>query len=53
MTPPASIAAGGHLREDGSGFDATITVTNVTDGKGPVGAGSLIGIMSIGAKQGT
>lgn len=35
-----------------SGFDATITVTNITDGKGPVGAGSLIGIMSIGAKQG-
>lgn len=35
-----------------SDFDATVTVTNVTDGKGPVAGGSLIGIMSIGAKQG-
>lgn len=33
-------------------FDATITVRNVTDGKGPVAAPSLVGIMSLGAKQG-
>ena len=33
-------------------FDATATITDVTTGKGPVGANSLIGIMSLGAKEG-
>lgn len=35
-----------------SGFDATLTIADVTSGKGPVAANSLIGIMSLGAKQG-
>ena len=33
-------------------FDADVTVANVTNGKGPVPARSLMGIMSLGAKQG-
>ncbi|CAN5475846.1 hypothetical protein BH10ACT7_BH10ACT7_17740 [soil metagenome] len=33
-------------------FDATATIADVTTGKGPVGANSLIGIMSLGAKEG-
>lgn len=33
-------------------FDASVTVTDLTSGKGPVGANSLIGIMSLGAKAG-
>lgn len=35
-----------------AGFTATATIENVTAGKGPVGANSLIGIMSLGAKEG-
>jgi PTS hybrid protein len=35
-----------------SGFDATVTVTDVTTGKGPVAGNSLIGIMSLGARKG-
>ncbi len=35
-----------------SGFDAAVTIENVTAGKGPIAAGSLIGIMSLGAKAG-
>lgn len=33
-------------------YDAKVTVTDVTTGKGPVAANSLIGIMSLGAVQG-
>lgn len=33
-------------------FDATVTIEDLTTGKGPVAANSLIGIMSLGAKQG-
>lgn len=35
-----------------STFDAKVTIENLTAGKGPVGANSLIGIMSLGAKEG-
>lgn len=35
-----------------SAFDAKVTIENLTAGKGPVGANSLIGIMSLGAKEG-
>jgi phosphotransferase system HPr (HPr) family protein len=35
-----------------AGFDAKVTITDLTTGKGPVSAKSLIGIMSLGAKQG-
>lgn len=35
-----------------SGVDAKVTVTDVTSGRGPVPANSLIGIMSLGARQG-
>lgn len=34
-----------------AGLDAKVTIRDVTTGKGPVGANSLIGIMSLGAKQ--
>ncbi|WP_339619262.1 dihydroxyacetone kinase phosphoryl donor subunit DhaM [uncultured Salinibacterium sp.] len=32
-------------------LDAKVTIRDITTGKGPVGANSLIGIMSLGAKQ--
>ncbi len=35
-----------------SGFDADVTIANVGNGKGPVSARSLMGIMSLGAKEG-
>lgn len=35
-----------------AGYDAKVTITDVTTGKGPVAANSLIGIMSLGAVQG-
>lgn len=35
-----------------AGVDAKVTITDVTSGKGPVPANSLIGIMSLGAKRG-
>jgi PTS hybrid protein len=35
-----------------AGLDARVTITDVTTGKGPVAANSLIGIMSLGAKEG-
>ncbi|MBX3098546.1 MAG: HPr family phosphocarrier protein [Salinibacterium sp.] len=35
-----------------SGFDATVTIVDVTSGKGPAAANSLIAIMSLGAKEG-
>lgn len=34
-----------------AGLDAKVTIRDITTGKGPVGANSLIGIMSLGAKQ--
>ncbi|MGJ8722000.1 MAG: dihydroxyacetone kinase phosphoryl donor subunit DhaM [Salinibacterium amurskyense] len=34
-----------------AGIDAKVTIRDVTTGKGPVGANSLIGIMSLGAKK--
>ena len=34
------------------GYDALIDVTNLTTGTGPVAARSLIGLLSLGAKQG-
>lgn len=34
------------------GFDALVDVTNLTTGHGPVTAKSMIGLMSLGAKQG-
>ncbi|QAV70168.1 HPr family phosphocarrier protein [Salinibacterium sp. UTAS2018] len=34
-----------------AGMDATLTITDVTAGKGPVSAKSLIGIMSLGAAK--
>ena len=34
------------------GFDALVDVTNLTTGTGPVTAKSLIGLLSLGAKQG-
>ncbi|WP_448006520.1 HPr family phosphocarrier protein [Agromyces bauzanensis] len=34
------------------GFDAVVDVTNLTTGTGPVTAKSLIGLLSLGAKQG-
>lgn len=34
------------------GFDAKLTISDLTNGKGPVNAASLIGIMSLGAKEG-
>ena len=34
------------------GFDAVVDVTNLTTGSGPVTAKSLIGLLSLGAKQG-
>ncbi|MRX43524.1 HPr family phosphocarrier protein [Agromyces kandeliae] len=34
------------------GFDAVVDVTNLTTGTGPVPARSMIGLMSLGAKQG-
>jgi PTS hybrid protein len=33
-------------------FDADVSIANLTNGKGPVAARSLMGIMSLGAKQG-
>jgi phosphotransferase system HPr (HPr) family protein len=33
-------------------FDAVVDVTNLTTGTGPVPAKSMIGLMSLGAKQG-
>lgn len=35
-----------------SGFDAKLTISDVTSGKGPVAGNSLIGIMSLGAVAG-
>ncbi len=35
-----------------AGIDAVVTITDVTTGKGPVAANSLIGIMSLGAVKG-
>lgn len=35
-----------------SAFDAKVTISDVSSGKGPVAANSLIGIMSLGAKEG-
>ena len=35
-----------------AGFDATVTVSDVTTGKGPASAGSLIAVMSLGAARG-
>ena len=35
-----------------SGFDAKVTITDLTGGKGPVAGNSLIGIMSLGAATG-
>ena len=35
-----------------SAFDAEVTVENLSNGKGPVPARSLMGIMSLGAKEG-
>jgi PTS hybrid protein len=35
-----------------AGFEATVTITDVTTGKGPVAGNSLIGIMSLGAREG-
>ncbi|MHB1171254.1 MAG: dihydroxyacetone kinase phosphoryl donor subunit DhaM [Lacisediminihabitans sp.] len=35
-----------------SGFDADVSITNLSSGKGPVSAKSLIGIMSLGAGRG-
>ena len=34
------------------GYDALVDVTNLTTGTGPVTAKSLIGLLSLGAKQG-
>jgi len=34
------------------GYDAVVDVTNLTTGNGPVTAKSLIGLLSLGAKQG-
>jgi len=33
-------------------FDAAVTVTNATSGKGPVSASSLIGLLSLAAGKG-
>ncbi|MDP3208951.1 MAG: HPr family phosphocarrier protein, partial [Rhodoglobus sp.] len=35
-----------------AGFEAAVTIANVTSGKGPVAGNSLIGIMSLGAVAG-
>ncbi|CAN5132215.1 hypothetical protein BH09ACT5_BH09ACT5_02700 [soil metagenome] len=35
-----------------SAFDAAVTITDVTTGKGPAAANSLIAIMALGAKEG-
>ena len=35
-----------------AGYDAKVSITDLTTGKGPVSAKSLIGIMSLGAKEG-
>lgn len=35
-----------------SAFDAKATISDLTSGKGPVAANSLVGIMSLGAKEG-
>ncbi|WP_344371969.1 HPr family phosphocarrier protein [Agromyces tropicus] len=40
------------LVQAAGGFDAVVDVTNLTTGSGPVPARSMIGLMSLGAKQG-
>ncbi|WP_437680496.1 phosphoenolpyruvate--protein phosphotransferase [Sorangium sp. So ce131] len=54
IADPAGLHArpAAHLVVRAAGFDATVTLENVTAGRGPVPASSLIALASLGARRG-